>query len=113
MMAWDDKCRRCGLCCHEKILYEGELVIDLDAPCRFYDSQTNCCSVYKDRFVSCAECHKVTVLRAMFAAYLPESCGYVQWARSRHIRFARRMELRLIHSRHPAAADLPYLEYFL
>ncbi|MDD2394191.1 MULTISPECIES: hypothetical protein [Sphaerochaeta] len=96
---WEDKCTKCGLCCHEKAVYGRNLVIDLDSWCEFFDPATKQCKVYSERFVRCARCQKMTRLRAMFASYLPETCGYVAWARKHHLRFAERRFIRFIHSK--------------
>ncbi len=92
-MKWEDICSRCGLCCHEKVIYPDALVIDLSMPCEFYDSDNSGCSVYHERFSCCSRCEKVTPLKAMFSRSLPDSCSYVQWAKRHHIRFRRPSEL--------------------
>jgi uncharacterized cysteine cluster protein YcgN (CxxCxxCC family) len=97
--SWEDKCHRCGLCCHEKVVYGNTLVIDLDSWCEFFDPATKQCKVYAERFVRSVRCKKMTRWRAMFASYLHDDCAYVQWARKRGIRFAKPRYLRLIHSK--------------
>jgi len=89
---WEELCTDCGLCCHEKAVDKHFLLIDADAVCSFYDSGKKRCSIYAKRFEECPRCLKVTPFRACFAPYLPSSCAYVQWARSHHIRFARKRE---------------------
>ena len=96
---WEEKCDRCGLCCHEKVLYGDQLVIDLDSWCEFFDPKTKQCTVYAERFVRSVRCKKMTRLRAMFAPYLAPSCAYVEWARQKGLRFAKDRHLRLIHSK--------------
>ncbi len=96
---WEQKCHRCGLCCHEKVLYGDTLVIDLDSWCEFYDPKTKQCTVYAERFVHSQRCKKMTRWRAMFAPYLTDDCAYVQWAKERKIRFAKSRTLRMIRSK--------------
>ncbi len=92
-MKWEDICSRCGLCCHEKVIFPEALVIDLSAPCEFYDEKSHSCTVYEHRFESCSRCEKVTPFMAAFGSSLPESCAYVKWAAAHHIRFAKKREL--------------------
>ncbi len=96
---WEGKCRRCGLCCHEKAIYGRQLVIDLDSWCEFFDPATRQCTIYHKRFAQSNRCRRVTRLCAMFASYLPPECGYVQWAKAKHIRMAFPRKIRFIHSR--------------
>ncbi len=86
---WEEMCERCGLCCHEKLIYDDEIVFDLSSACEYLDKETNLCTVYEDRFKVCKRCNKVNLFRAMFAPYLPLSCAYVRWAKEHHIRFAK------------------------
>ena len=89
---WEKLCTNCGLCCHEKVLSEDMLLIDLNVACSFYDEENKRCSVYNERFKKCPRCEKVNIFRAMFASYLPPSCGYVLWARKHHIRLCKKRE---------------------
>lgn len=74
---WDDVCERCGLCCYERTVYDdGEMDIDLTAPCEFLDTETRMCTVYDHRFEACSRCSKVTFWRAISKDYLPPSCAY-------------------------------------
>lgn len=90
--AWEKLCSGCGLCCHEKVITENLLLIDTSSACEFYDSESRLCTVYDRRFEKCPRCLKMTLFRAMFADYLPPTCGYVRWARAHHIRFCREKE---------------------
>ncbi len=96
---WEDKCTKCGLCCHEKAIYGNHLAIDLDSWCEYFDPKTKQCTVYAERFSESTRCKKMTKARAMFASYLHENCAYVQWARRYHIRFARKRIFQFIHSK--------------
>lgn len=111
---WEDKCKQCGMCCHEKAVYGKSLVIDLDSWCEFFDPKTKQCKVYAQRFAHSERCQKVTYLKAMFASYLPDDCGYVQWAAENHIRFSPHRMLRLIHSKNCPTdeTDKPLFEAF-
>lgn len=112
---WESHCKQCGLCCHEKIIVDNTLVIDLDSYCEHYDLKTKTCKIYAHRFVDSVRCKKVTPFKAMFAPYLPPTCGYVEWAKLLHIRFSSVRMLRLIHSKRPSSSDDPdsqYLQYF-
>ena len=76
--AWESLCRRCGLCCFQKEVGRGILHIDFRAPCRYLDESTRLCAVYERRFKVCPECRRMTVFQALFARYLPITCGYVR-----------------------------------
>jgi uncharacterized cysteine cluster protein YcgN (CxxCxxCC family) len=75
---WDAICRKCGSCCYEKDRRNGAIVTDWRAPCRFLEESTRLCMVYEKRFRACPECKKMTIVHALFAPYLPETCGYVR-----------------------------------
>ena len=75
---WDAICNHCGLCCFEKGVRKGRYYIDLNRACRFLDVETNNCLVYEQRFKACRECSKLRMYHALFATYLPHTCGYVQ-----------------------------------
>ncbi|MGE4583585.1 MAG: hypothetical protein AB7C91_02970 [Sphaerochaeta sp.] len=111
---WEDKCAKCGMCCHEKAVYGRNLVIDLDSWCEFFDPHTKQCTVYVERFVHAERCRRLTWWRAMFASYLPDSCAYVQWAKQNHLRFAKPRFLRFIHSKTcpPEDPDDPLYQVF-
>ncbi len=85
---WESICRRCGLCCMEKTIVSDRVIYHMDRPCVHLDTARMSCSIYKSRFTDCSHCRKMTLWKALFAPYLPESCGYVQWAKRLHIRCA-------------------------
>jgi len=91
---WEERCHRCGLCCHEKVIIGDQVIYNLDSYCEYYDPQTRLCTIYLERLEKSARCRRVNRFRAMFASYLPETCAYVQWARSHHIRFAPKRHIR-------------------
>lgn len=76
---WDSYCNRCGICCYEKKWdHRGRMYIEYNAPCRFLDEEKKICTVFPRRFSLCADCSRVTIFHALFASYLPPSCGYVK-----------------------------------
>lgn len=76
---WDSYCNRCGICCYEKKWdHRGRMYIDFNTPCPFLDKEKNICTVFPRRFSLCADCSRVTLFHALFASYLPPSCGYVK-----------------------------------
>ena len=81
-------CHECGLCCHEKTIIGDQIIFDLDSWCVFFDPATRKCTIYAERFALSNRCRKVDWKKAMFASYLPPTCGYVEWAASKHLRFA-------------------------
>ncbi len=73
--SWEERCRRCGRCCYEKIEYEGR-VYYTDQPCDRFDPATRLCTVYEDRLRLKAEC--VPLTREMLQhGILPSDCPYV------------------------------------
>ncbi len=89
-VSWESLCHQCGLCCHEKTLFNDIVVIHTDKPCEFLDVATMQCTCYNDRFVTNPRCLKVTPFRAMFSPLLPPSCGYVQYMKKRRLRWVRK-----------------------
>ena len=67
-------CRRCGLCCHEKVRF-GEQVVITDIPCEFLDVKTRQCTVYPERFRKQPRCS--TAEDSAKANSLPGDCPYV------------------------------------
>lgn len=105
--SWEMKCNRCGLCCHEKIILGDTVLYDLDSHCEHYDPKSHSCTIYVERLRQYARCRRVSLFTAMFASYLPESCAYVQWARSKHIRFAQRRHMRFVRGERGSSDDDP------
>lgn len=74
---WENLCERCGLCCYERtVCDDGEMTIDLNAPCEFLDVETNLCTVYPERFDRCPACTKITLRMAASKYFLPPTCAY-------------------------------------
>lgn len=93
---WDRLCNQCGTCCHEKYVLHKEILYLTDSPCRFLDTDTNLCTIYQHRYTENRQCRPVSLFKAMFASYLPDHCGYVQWAKQWRIRFAGRRKFSYI-----------------
>jgi uncharacterized protein len=103
--SWEEKCNRCGLCCHEKTIIGNEVIFDMDSYCEFYDPKTHQCTIYLERLEKSNRCKRVTWSKAMFASYLPDECAYVQWARSHHLRFAIRRRIRFVGGNREGSGD--------
>lgn len=67
-------CRRCGMCCHEKVRF-GEQVVITDIPCQYLDPKTNLCTVYPERLTKQPRCSSAE--DSLKANSLPEDCPYV------------------------------------
>lgn len=77
--SWDDACSRCGLCCYEREVDEdGNVAVNLGAPCEFLDERSRTCRVYDERFERCDRCHRLTPRVVLFSDHLPPSCGYLR-----------------------------------
>jgi len=98
MERWEQKCKKCGLCCYEKVITDEFLYIDLDSPCKFLNTKTNTCSVYSYRFKKQKRCRRVNMFRVVFSKAIPKECGYVQWAKKNHIPIREKLITKLIHS---------------
>ncbi len=85
---WENHCHQCGMCCHEKTIVGKDIIYNLDQWCEHYDPETKLCRIYAKRLTEHARCKSVNIYRAMFASYLPPTCGYVEWAQKNHLRFA-------------------------
>jgi uncharacterized cysteine cluster protein YcgN (CxxCxxCC family) len=72
---WEDRCRRCGRCCYEKIEFEGE-VFYTDIPCEKLDLATCLCTVYKNRHMARPGCGPLTP-ENIAGGILPADCPYV------------------------------------
>lgn len=72
--AYEALCRRCGVCCHQKVRF-GDIVVITDVPCEFLNVETNECTVYPHRFVRQPLCSSAKTSAEMGA--LPDDCPYV------------------------------------
>jgi len=73
--SWEEKCRRCGRCCYEKVEHEGE-VYYTDIPCEKLDPATRLCTVYGNRHKARPGCVPLTP-RIIARGVLPADCPYV------------------------------------
>ena len=72
------RCRRCGQCCHEKLLV-GEHVIQTDSPCAHLEPSARTCRVYAERYRRNIRC--LTVAEGLAAGIFPADCPYVAGVR--------------------------------
>ena len=72
---WEQRCRRCGRCCYEKIEYQGR-VYYTDMPCAMLDPKTSLCSVYAERHTAQPQCMALT-RQSLERGILPADCPYV------------------------------------
>ena len=70
----EDLCRKCGLCCHAKVIVGDEVFI-MDEHCRFLDPATNLCTVYQRRHELNRQC--LTVKQGIKRRAFPADCPYV------------------------------------
>jgi hypothetical protein len=68
-------CRRCGVCCLEKVAVK-DLVLITDTPCRHLDPETRTCRVYEKRTRVNGRC--LSVAEAIAVRALPADCPYVR-----------------------------------
>lgn len=71
---YENLCRRCGVCCHQKVRF-GDVVVITDVPCDYLDIATNTCTVYSERFMRQPLCS--TAEKSVEIGALPEDCPYV------------------------------------
>lgn len=77
---WENLCKRCGLCCFEKIENERGTIFFTQTPCRYLDVVTRECKVYGRRFLINPECVKLTPALVREIRWLHDDCGYRQAA---------------------------------
>ena len=77
-MKWEDKCKQCGLCCHHKVYVNGNSgpVAYTGTACKYLDTKTMRCKVYRKRKQINPACIKLTEEVVNTVDWLPESCGY-------------------------------------
>jgi uncharacterized cysteine cluster protein YcgN (CxxCxxCC family) len=79
MKWWEKLCCKCGVCCYKKKIVDGLWKIDFNDPCEYMELQSKTCMIYEKRFEMCRDCKKMTIIKALFADFLPDNCGYVQF----------------------------------
>ncbi len=75
-----DICRRCTICCYEKVIAEDGSVVYTDRPCGYLDLDSGLCIVYDFRTQAKEECVRITK-RVIELGALPEGCPYVKHRR--------------------------------
>ena len=73
---WEALCTECGKCCYDKV-WRGSRLMLLKSACGYFDTKTNLCKCYEDRFDSEPLCLPVGA-EIMQMGGLPEDCPYVQ-----------------------------------
>jgi uncharacterized cysteine cluster protein YcgN (CxxCxxCC family) len=76
MSEWEDRCRRCGLCCFEKSVDRRGRFVTTSVPCRHLDIISRECRVYGKRFTVGEDCVKLTPAVVRDADWLPDQCAY-------------------------------------
>ena len=74
---WESLCDGCGMCCTNKLEYEGTgEIVQTDTCCKLLDPKTALCKDYKNRKKLVADC--VTLDRRNLGSldWLPETCSY-------------------------------------
>lgn len=74
--AWESHCKRCGLCCFEKIESETGAIFFTSTPCRYLDVITRQCKIYDRRFEINPECIQLTEKLVRELHWLHDGCGY-------------------------------------
>lgn len=72
--ALESLCRRCAVCCHQKVRF-GDVVVITDVPCEFLDPATNKCTVYPERYRKQPLCSSAEI--SAESGTLPADCPYV------------------------------------
>ncbi|HTP64661.1 MAG TPA: YcgN family cysteine cluster protein [Geobacteraceae bacterium] len=73
---WEAICKKCGLCCFEKIEQENGAIFFTQTPCRYLDIVTRKCKIYDRRFDINPECVKLTPELVKRINWLHDGCGY-------------------------------------
>ena len=76
MVEWEGLCKRCGLCCFEKIEDECGTIFFTSIPCRYLDVTTRNCKIYNRRFEIYPECIQLTESLVKELNWLHDDCGY-------------------------------------
>lgn len=75
---WEKLCKRCGLCCFEKIENENGTIFFTSVPCRYLDVVSRSCRIYERRFKIFPTCIKLSEKLVRELDWLPDDCGYRQ-----------------------------------
>lgn len=74
--SWEMLCKRCGLCCFEKIEDEHGTIFFTSTPCRYLDVVTRECRIYPRRFEIYPQCIQLTETLVRELSWLHDDCGY-------------------------------------
>ena len=74
---WEALCDGCGMCCVNKLEYEGtgELA-QTDTCCKLLDPKTARCRDYKNRKKIVPDCVRLTLTKLAAIRWLPPTCAY-------------------------------------
>lgn len=74
---WEALCDGCGRCCMHKLEDDdtGE-VYHTNVSCRLLDTQTACCTDYRNRRALVPDCLRLTPKLARTLPWLPDTCAY-------------------------------------
>ncbi len=75
-LTWENLCKKCGLCCFEKIEDEQGTIFFTSIPCRYLDVVTRECRIYPRRFEIYPDCIKLTEDLVRKLPWLHDDCGY-------------------------------------
>ena len=76
MIAWEEACNRCGLCCFEKSVDLRGRFVTTKIPCRHLDIINRECRVYHKRLDVGEGCVKLTPEVVAESDWLPADCAY-------------------------------------
>lgn len=73
---WEALCTQCGKCCYDKV-WRGSRLMLLTSACSFFDTETDLCKCYEDRFKNEPLCMPVGAEIIQMGG-LPGDCPYVE-----------------------------------
>jgi uncharacterized cysteine cluster protein YcgN (CxxCxxCC family) len=74
---WEALCDGCGHCCLHKLEDADTGAIEhTNVACKLLDTETACCSDYRNRKAYVPDCLRLTMKIVGEVAWLPESCAY-------------------------------------
>ncbi len=74
---WENVCKRCGRCCLIKLQDEdSNEIYYTNIICKYYDVNSNVCTVYDKRCELVPECIKLTPENVNSVEFMPQCCAY-------------------------------------
>lgn len=74
---WESICSRCGQCCLIKLQDEdGGEVYYTNVVCRYFNSDSHCCSEYNKRCTLVPSCLRLTPQNLDKIDWIPDNCAY-------------------------------------